>query len=119
MKKVAGMDVAPEKFEWELWLPVIRKLLVLLAAVIGAYGADVVGEAASGSLKAAESDANKVIKVEEILAGEYENFYEYIRWHDAHEATCDAALETFSRHRDDEMDWQRVLESCHSEGGLR
>lgn len=117
-KKVVGMDALPEKFEWQHWLPVIRKILVLVVTALGAYGAEAVSDAAKGSLDTTASQANQVVKVEEILAGEYENFYEYIRWHDAHEAKCDAALEMFARHRAEDLDWQTVVEECHSEGVL-
>jgi len=45
----------------------------------------------------------------------YEEYHELVRYHIAQDAACDQALEMFSRHRDDDHDWEHVLEACHSE----
>lgn len=112
------MDVAPEKFEWEHWLPVIRKLLWLAVTLLGTYAAGSIEGGARGDLKATENSVGSIVNTEEALRQETENLSESIEYYTRREIACDLALETFSRHRDDERDFSMVVEHCHSEGRL-
>jgi len=103
------VEAAP-KFELAEWLPVIRKLVVLVIAIAGSFGAGSLEDSVTGELRAAESAATEGVRAERILDTTYETLQDYV----AREAACDTALEMY---RDPE-DFEKVLEECHSDGGL-
>jgi hypothetical protein len=106
------MQAVPEKFDWEEWMPVIRKLAVLLISVAAAFGAGSVEQSANAELQTTEVTATETIRLKSILSEEYETINEMIKWHDRQAASCDTALEMY--HGPD--DWAKVVECCHSEG---
>jgi hypothetical protein len=107
------VNYLPEN-DLESWAPVIRKALGLLVTVLGAYAAGSAEVAARGELQATETAAGEGVRVEAIVDTQYDVLQSYV----AREAACDSALESFSRHRDDERDWAHVVENCHSDGEL-
>ena len=106
-----NFDWVPD-LEWSDWMPVFRKLAVLLLTALTAWGFGSIEDATKGELDTTAATANETLKVEQILAGEYETIYEMIRYTNQHEAACDTALEMF----DSLEDWPKVIERCHSEG---
>lgn len=108
-----NVDWVPD-LEWSEWMPVFRKLAALALSLGIAYASGSHEVATKGELDTTASQANAVVKVEEILAIEYETIYEMIRYQDRHAAACDTTLEMY-RGPDD---IQKVIEECHSEGGI-
>jgi hypothetical protein len=99
------------EMEWEDWARIIKLVLVGLTAILAAFGSTgLVETEASGGLKE-EQFSEAIWNVRNELG-------EYIQQDLADQAGCDAALEAFSRHREDEDDWAMVLEKCHSEQGV-
>jgi hypothetical protein len=124
VKKVVGMDVSPGGWkEPEFWV-VMAKLAGRLAvvAVIALGGSGAVEDFSAVDLERQEAKAatvdNRVVEAGRQTDVAYEEYYELVRYHATQEASCDSALESFSRHRDDERDWRHVLEECHSEGSV-
>lgn len=117
----------PDRFDLETWKPVLKLLAWGIAAIMAATGgAERVAELTHDDLnyseaRAAVGNANAgagVVAVAEELDGSYRDYEELVIYHAAREAACDAALEGFARHRDDERDFAHALEECHSEGGI-
>jgi hypothetical protein len=117
-REATGMDVAPAKFDLEEWMPILRKLAVLLVTVLMSYGAASHEESAQGQLQATASAATEKQRLVEMLGEEYESFEDFARYYTTRAAACDTALEAFARHRDDERDWAHVLEECYSGGEI-
>ncbi len=111
------MDVAPEKFDVEFWLT-IAKLVSKLAvvAVVALGGSASVENWADAEVGKETAKAGQLAQQDQTNMA-YEDYYELLRYHAAQNASCDSALESFSRHRDDNRDWQHVIQECHSEGG--
>ena len=99
-------------WEWSDWMPVFKKVAVLALSAGIAYASGSAEIATKGELDTTESVATEVIRLDSVLEGEYETIYDMIRYNDAHEAGCDAALEMFN----DPSDFAKVVEKCHSEG---
>jgi hypothetical protein len=117
------MNVAPEKFDVDFWKDIAKllgRLAMLAMIVLGGTGA--VNEVTHSGLKEQEAKAatvdNRVVEAKRETDVAYEEWADLLRYHDMQAAACDSALESFSRHRDDERDWAHVLEECHSDGGL-
>lgn len=85
------------------------------AAVFGGAGGLV--ETTNADLHASESRA-AADNADVRTYGAYDDFQAYIEETIREEAACDSALEAFSRHRQDDRDFQHVLEECHSEGEI-
>jgi hypothetical protein len=117
-RKVTGMDTMPERFDLEAWTPIIRKVVILIVTVLGSYAAGSVEDAVKGDLRATEGTIGTVVRTEDALRDETKNLDDAIQFYVAREVACDLALVAFSRHRDDERDWEMVVEQCHSQGVL-
>jgi hypothetical protein len=124
VKKVAGMDVSPGSWkDAEFWI-VIAKLAARLAvlAVVALGGSGAVEDFTAVDLDREEAKAatvdNRVTEAGRETDVAYEEYHGLVRYHAAQEAACDAALESFSRHRDDDRDFLQVVEECHSEGAI-
>jgi hypothetical protein len=111
---VTGMEAVPTKFDLGEWMPIIRKLVWLFLAALGSFGAGSIERSTSGELKAAESTAGEAIRAED----NWQATYDALQYYVARESGCNAALEAFSRHRDDNIDWLLVVSKCHSDGEL-
>ena len=123
MKKVAGMNVSPEKFDAEFWIAIVKLVgRLAVVAVIALGGSGAVEDFSAVDLERQEAKAatvdNRVVEAGRETDVAYEEYHELVRYHSAQDASCDSALESFSRHRDDERDWRHVLEECHSEGAV-
>jgi hypothetical protein len=101
----------PDKFDAEFWMTVVKlvsKLAVVAAVAIGGAGG-------------AEQWANSDLRTEELTEAKWNIGNEYgeaIQEALRRQAACDSALESFARHREDDLDWVHVLEKCHSEEGI-
>ena len=105
---------------WKGMFKLFGRLTMLAMVVLGGTGA--VGEITSGDLKIEEAKAgtvdNRVTEAKRETNVAYEEWNELLRYHSSKDAACDSALESFSRHRDDERDYAHVIEECHSEGEI-
>lgn len=109
---MAGMEILPGKDD--LIPIVVRSVVLALVAYFATGRAEDTMVVANTELHAQEAKAGlEPAKAETNVA--YEEYYELIRYHAAWDASCDQALEMFARHRDDDHDWEHVLEACHSE----
>lgn len=117
VKEATGMQIAPERFHWEEWLPILRKLLWLGATVLGTFAAGSIEEGVKGDLKTSEATAGIAAKTEIALQDETQNLSDAIDYYTRREIACDLAIETFARHRGEDEDWNVVVEECHSKGG--
>jgi hypothetical protein len=106
------MQAMPEKFDWEMWMPVLKKLGILLVTIAASFGAGSIEESVTGELRATESAATEKQRLSEMLGDEYETIHDMIRYYDRHSAACDTALEMY----DSPADWNHIVEACHSEG---
>lgn len=103
------MQAMPEKFDVDFWksiISLVSKLAVVAAVFVGGAGG-------------AEQLADRSLRVEELTESEWNARNEYgdaLQSYLAAQAACDSALESFARHRDDDEDWQHVLDKCHTDG---
>jgi hypothetical protein len=117
-QKVTGKDVAPAEIDWKAWEPILQKLVVLLITVAGTFAAGTAEKSAEGDLRATQSEVTDKVQTELALNAETENLSEAINYYTRREIVCDLAIESFSRHREDERDFGVLVECCHSEGEL-
>jgi hypothetical protein len=117
------MEISPEKFDGDFWLGIFKllgRLAMVAVVVLGGSGA--VDEITTGDLKRSEAKAatvdNRVIEAKRETDVAYEEWNDLLRYHATQDASCDSALESFSRHRDDERDFRHLIEECHSEGAI-
>ena len=106
------MDARPEKFDFEFWKDIAKllsRLAVVAMVILGGTGGT--EQYLAKDLSAEEAKAGQT----SLKADAYPDYYELVRYHDSADARCDQALEMFARHRDDDHDWEHVLEACHSE----
>lgn len=112
------MQLTPESWDKETILA-LAKLVAWGFAAIAAFagGSGALEETTHADLHASESGAAvNAAKAETDTS--YEDYHELVRYHSTADASCDSALESFSRHRDDDRDWAHVVEECHSEGAF-
>lgn len=113
-RRIGKLDIAPEKFDLQFWKDIARLVALLATVAFGILGGTSgLEDAEMSRLRATE----KVASAEAEVDTSYEDYYELLRYHAAQDASCDTALESFSRHRSDERDWEHVIKCCHSKGG--
>ena len=103
------MKILPETRE-ELVPLIVRSLVLAVLSFFVAYYSE-------DRRVLADTDLQRV-EGKEATDHAWLSYREYIEDTVTRQGRCDASLEAFSRHRDDERDWQHVLECCHSEGGI-
>jgi len=105
------VQAAPARLELDEWMPVIRKLVMLAAAVAASYGTSSLEASVRGELQATESAATEGIRADEIVDTTYEVLQSYV----VREAACDTALEMYGG----PDDFEKVVAECHSQGELQ
>lgn len=95
------------EMELEDWVRVGKLLAVGLAAVMAALGG-------TGWIETGANDDLEHQVSDEALWNARNELGEYVQQDLAEQAACDAALEAFSRHREDRRDWDHVLRACYS-----
>ena len=105
------LSVAPEKWDRETWLRFLKlgsQIFLFGAAVLSGSGG--IEKIAGLTLRGQESDV--------VINTRNEGFGDYISETYGRQMACDAVLEAFANHRDDDRDWAHVLDVCHSEGAI-
>jgi hypothetical protein len=112
------MQLSPDTWDKETLLALAKLVAWGLAAIAAVFsGTGGIEETTHSDLHASEAQAaagNADVRT----YGAYDDFQEYIEETIREAAACDSALEAFSRHREDDRDFQHVLAECHSEGEI-